>query len=81
MKQKTKIEAFLREELAREHRQEHPLFIYLKSKAQEFFWTLSRIFGFSHWHDGRWRAPDAQQAAALRSDLLGDIPAPALTRR
>ncbi|MBM3575364.1 MAG: glycosyltransferase family 4 protein [Alphaproteobacteria bacterium] len=81
MKQKTKIEAFLREELAREHRQEHPLFISLKSRAQEFFWTLSRIFGFSHWHDGRWRAPDAQQAAALRSDLFGDIPAPALTRR
>ena len=81
MKQKAKIEAFLREELDREHRQDHPLFIYLQLKAREFFWTLSRIFGFSHWHDGRWRAPDPHQASALRSDLYGDIPAPALTRR
>ena len=56
MKQKAKIEAFLREELGRERRQEHPLLIYLKSKAQEFFWTLSRILGLSHWHDGQWRS-------------------------
>lgn len=81
MKQKAKIEAFLREELGRERRQEHPLLIYLKSKAQEFFWTLSRILGLSHWHDGQWRTPDPQQAAALRSDLSGDIPPPAPTRR
>ena len=81
MKQKAKIEAFLREELDRERRQEHPLLIYLKSKTQEFFWTLSRFLGLSHWHDGQWRTPDPQQAAALRSDLSGDIPAPAPTRR
>lgn len=81
MMQKARIEAFLREELDREHRQDHPLFIYLKSKAQEFVWTLSRVFGFSRWHDGRWRTPDPHQASALRSDLFGDIPAPALTRR
>ena len=76
MTQKAIIEAFLRAELDREHRQNNPLFSYLKSKVRELYWTLSRVLGFSHWHDGRWLAPDPHQASSLRSDLFADIPAP-----
>lgn len=76
MTQKAIIEAFLRAELDREHRQNNPLFSYLKSKARELYWTLSRVLGFSHWHDGRWLALDPHQASSLRSDLFADIPAP-----
>jgi len=54
-------------------------FIY--GKAQEFYWTLSRLLGLGRLHDGRWRTPDPGKAQTLRTQIEGEIPAPAERNR
>lgn len=54
-------------------------FIYAKSR--EFYWTMSRLLGLRHWHDGSWRKPAAAEATASRPLLCGEIPFPPMRRR
>ncbi len=50
-------------------------FVY--NKAREFYWTVTRLLGFGGLHDGAWREPGSGSAEKLRTELTGDIPAPA----
>jgi len=79
---KEKIDAYLLKELHRElsdieQYDVDPRIRLVYAKALEFYWTLSRLLGLGRLHDGRWRAPDAAKAQALRTRLEGEIPRPA----
>ncbi|MGD9656181.1 MAG: glycosyltransferase family 4 protein [Methylocystis sp.] len=83
---KAKIDAYLLKELNRElcdleQNDVDPRTRFIYGKGVELYWTLSRLFGLSRLHDGRWRTPDAAQAEALRTRLEGEIPAPAERNR
>ena len=71
-----RIEAYLRAEQAREDEAVDPALGYLALKTREFYWTLTRLLGLSHLHDGQWRRPSDADARRLRETLTGDIPAP-----
>ena len=66
-------------ELARTDVDRYTKFIYWR--LREGWWTLTRLAGAAHWHDGAWRKPSADEAARRRPLLEGDIPAPARDRR
>lgn len=72
-----RIEAYLRAEQAREEPAVDPRLKFLKRKAQEFYWTLTRLLGLSRLHDGQWRAPSAGDAEKLCETLSGEVPSPA----
>ncbi|PWB82076.1 MAG: glycosyltransferase family 1 protein [Methylocystaceae bacterium] len=67
------------DELARGDVDEHTKFIY--ARAREFYWSVTRLLGLGHLHDGSWRKPSAVRAASLRPELAGAIPAPPARRR
>lgn len=71
-----RIEAYLRAEEAREAADGHPLLDNLALRIREFYWTVTRLLGLSHLHDGQWRSPSDADAERLRETLSGDIPAP-----
>ncbi|MGZ9116065.1 MAG: glycosyltransferase family 4 protein, partial [Methylocystis sp.] len=78
---KKEIDAYLLKELHRElsdieQYDVDPRVRFVYAKALELYWTLSRLLGLSRLHDGRWRAPDAAKAQALRTRLQGAIPPP-----
>ncbi len=72
----TKLEL---DELVKYDVDQYTKFLYVK--AREFYWTVSRLFGLAHLHDGAWRKPGAAEAHLSRPPLTGDIPAPPATRR
>ena len=76
MTQNERIDAYLRAELAREEPAVDPRLGFLGLKARELYWTLTRLLGFSHLHDGQWRKPSEADALKLCEALSGDIPAP-----
>ncbi len=83
---KEKIDAYLLRDLHRElsdieQYDVDPRIRFVYDKALELYWTLSRLLGLSRLHDGRWRAPSAAQAQALRTRLEGAIPPPAAHNR
>ncbi len=83
---KEKIDAYLLKELNRElcdleQYDVDPRTRFIYGKAVELYWTLSRLFGLGRLHDGRWRMPDPAKAQALRTQLVGAIPAPAERNR
>jgi len=77
MKPKERIEAFLRAELDKELALTDPRVRFIAARAQELYWTLSRLLGLSRLHDGRWRKPSDAKARSLRPVLEGEIPPPA----
>ena len=81
MMHRVKIEAFLRKELARENRRSNPAFVFLTSKIQELYWTITKLIGLERLHDGKWRAPDPTEAETLRQDFIGDAPTPPANKR
>ena len=76
-----KIEAYLRAEAAREERVIDPRLKFLETRAQEFYWTLTRLLGLSRLHDGQWRTPSSEDAEKLCETLSGDIPKPSAQGR
>ena len=83
---KKEIDAYLLKELHRElsdieQYDVDPRIRRVYAKALELYWTLSRVLGLSRLHDGRWRAPDAAKAQALRTRLQVAIPPPAAHNR
>ncbi|MGJ0396276.1 MAG: glycosyltransferase family 4 protein [Methylocystis sp.] len=83
---KEKIDAYLLKDLNRElcdfeQYDADPRTRFIYGKAVELYWTLSRLFGLGRLHDGRWRAPDAAKAQALRTRLDGEIPVPQARNR
>jgi len=52
MTHRVKIEAFLRKELARESRHRNPVIIFLTTKIQELYWTITKLIGLERLHDG-----------------------------
>ena len=81
MTRRVKIEAFLRKELARENRHRKPVFVFLTSKIQELYWTITKLIGLERLHDGRWRTPHPTEAETLRQDFIGDAPMPPANER
>lgn len=83
---KRKIDSYLLEQLTRELDEwntndvdRYTRFVY--ARAKEFYWTVTRLVGLGHLHDGSWRKPNAAKSASLRPALSGDIPTPRASRR
>ncbi len=71
-----KIDAYLRRDAEREFKAVDPRLRFIAEKAQEFYWTVSRLLGLERLHDGKWRTPSQTEAHALRETLETDAPAP-----
>lgn len=67
------------DELIRTDVDEYTKFVY--ARAREFYWTVSRLLGLGHLHDGSWRKPSEAQSALMRPSLTGEIPEPPASHR
>jgi glycosyltransferase involved in cell wall biosynthesis len=85
MNDRRKINAYLLDELYKEicERDRDGIdryTLYAYRKARELSWTLTRLIGAGHLHDGSWR-PNRRNSTIARPILEGDIPSPAAPPR